>query len=297
MTKPVFDSKALADEVTQGLDLTGRRYVVTGCNSGLGYETCRVLALRGAAIVGLARTLDKAQGALDALSIRDTAVACELSDLHSVAAAVDSIRALGRVDGLIANAGVMALQELQQIHGYERQFFTNHIGHFALVTGLIDSLSDEGRVVMLSSGAHRMAPDEGIEFDNLSGAKGYEPWRAYGQSKLANLMFARSLAKRFEGSKRTANSVHPGVIDTNLGRHVPNRAAMYERLKPHLKTTEQGASTQCLVATHPSLASVSGAYFSDNRVVEPLHPTAHDDAIAERLWTESEAIMAQVLGS
>jgi len=297
MTEPVFDSKAPAEEVTQGLDLTGRRYVVTGCNSGLGYETCRVLALRGATIVGLARTLEKAQNALDDLSIEGTAVACELSDLTSVAAAVDSISVFGPIDGLIANAGIMALQDLQQIEGFERQFFTNHIGHFALVTGLIDQLSLDARVVMLSSGAHRMAPDEGIEFDNLSGASGYEPWKAYGQSKLANLMFARSLAKRFEGSQRTANSVHPGVIDTNLGRHVPNKAAMYERLKPHLKTTEQGASTQCFVATHPSLASVTGTYFSDNRAVEPVHPKANDDAIAERLWTESETIVAKVLGS
>jgi WW domain-containing oxidoreductase len=248
------------------------------------------LALRGATIVGLARSVGRAQQALDELSIDGTAVACDLSDLHSVAAAVDSVRKLGLVHGLIANAGVMALPELHQIEGYELQFFTNHIGHFALVTGLIDSLAPDGRVVMLSSGAHRMAPEAGIEFDNLSGERGYEAWIAYGQSKLANLMFAGSLAKRFEGSSRTANSVHPGVINTNLGRHVPDRAAMYERLKPHLKTIAQGASTQCLVATHPSLASVSGFYFSDNRVLEPGHPMAQDDEIAERLWLESEAI-------
>ena len=139
-----------------------------------------------------------------------------------------------------------------------------------------------------------MAPEAGIEFENLSGDKGYHPWTAYGQSKLANLLFARSLAKRFEGSSRTANSVHPGVIDTNLGRHVPNREAMYERLKPHLKTAAQGASTQCLVATHPQLAQVSGAYFSDNKVVDPVHSTATDDELAERLWLVSEAIVERV---
>jgi NAD(P)-dependent dehydrogenase (short-subunit alcohol dehydrogenase family) len=290
MTNLSFGMEHTAEDVTQGLDLSGRRFVVTGCNSGLGYETCRVLALRGATIVGLARSIDRAQQALDELSIDGTAVACDLGNLHSVAAAVDSIRKLGPVHGLIANAGVMALPELRQIEGYELQFFTNHIGHFALVTGLIDSLAADGRVVMLSSGAHTMAPEAGIEFDNLSGERGYDAWKAYGQSKLANLMFAGSLAKRFEGSSRTANSVHPGVIDTNLGRHVANRAEMYERLKPHLKTIPQGASTQCLVATHPSLASVSGFYFSDNQLLEPKHPMAKNDEIAERLWRQSETI-------
>ena len=294
MTDQVFDAKNTAEEVTRGLDLSGKIYVVTGCNSGLGYETCRVLSARGAQLVGLARTAEKAQAALDELSIDGEAIACELGDLASVDAAVESIQSLGAVDGIIANAGVMALQDLQKIEGVEAQFFVNHIGHFALVTALVDQLTADGRVVMLSSGAHRMAPEAGIEFDNLSGDKSYHPWTAYGQSKLANLLFARSLAKRFEGSSRTANSVHPGVIDTNLGRHVPNKEAMYERLKPHLKTAAQGASTQCLVATHPQLAQVSGAYFSDNKVVDPLHAKAADDELAERLWLVSEAIVEQV---
>ena len=294
MTELVFDSKASAEEVTQGLDLSGKNYVVTGCNSGLGYETCRVLGARGARVIALARTIAKAEAALDELSIDGEAVACDLGSFASVNAAVESIQSLGAIDAIIANAGVMALQDLQKIEGLEAQFFVNHIGHFALVTRLVDQLTADGRVVMLSSGAHRMAPEAGIEFDNLSGDKGYHPWTAYGQSKLANLLFARSLAKRFEGSSRTANSVHPGVIDTNLGRHVPNKEAMYERLKPYMKTTAQGASTQCLVATHPEFAQVSGAYFSDNKVVDPLHDKALDDELAERLWSVSEEIVAQV---
>ena len=292
MTDLAFGAKSTAEEVTQDIDLTGKKYLVTGCNSGLGYETCRVLALRGARLIGLARSAQKARAALDELSIDGEALACELGDLGSVSDAVESIKSMGPIDGMIANAGVMALQDLQIVEGLEAQFLVNHIGHFALVTRLVDQLTPDGRVVVLSSGAHRMAPEAGIEFDNLSGDMGYHPWTAYGQSKLANILFARSLSKRFAGSNRTANSVHPGVIDTNLGRHVPNKEAMYERLKPFMKTTPQGASTQCLVATHPELAGVSGAYFSDNKVVDPLHGMALDDQLAERLWSVSEAVVA-----
>jgi WW domain-containing oxidoreductase len=290
-----FGFEHTAEEVTEGRDLTGRTYVVTGCNSGLGLETCRVLALRGARVVGAARTVERAQAALEALAIDGMAVGCDLADLHAVQAAVEILRGEGPLHGIVANAGVMAVQELRQIEGYELQFFTNHMGHFALVTGLVEALAEDGRVVMLSSGAHRMAPEAGIDLDNLSGEGGYEPWAAYGQSKLANLLFARSLARRFEGSQRTANSVHPGVIDTNLGRHVPNKEAMYERLKRVMKTIPQGAATQCLVATHPALAEVNGAYFSDNQVTPPGHPRAEDDALADALWSRSVEIMEAVM--
>ncbi len=288
MTEQTFGAESTAEQVTEGLDLTSKTYLITGCNSGLGYETARVLALRGARIVGLARTQEKARGALDDLGIEGDAVACELSDLGSVRAAVESVRGLAQLDGLIANAGIMALPELRQVAGYESQFFTNHIGHFVLVTGLLDRLTSDGRVVMLSSGAHRFAK-RGMELDNLSGEGEYEAWRMYGRSKLANLLFANSLAKRFEGTARTANSLHPGVIETNLGRHVPDRDAMYEELRPMLKSVGQGAATQCYVATHPDLASVSGVYFSDCAPAETLE-CGRDAALAEQLWTRSEEI-------
>ena len=117
----------------------------------------------------------------------------------------------------------MALPSLELVHGYERQFFTNHIGHFLLVTELLSELTEKARVVMLSSGAHTMAPKAGIEFDNLAGQRSYSPWKAYGQSKLANLLFAKQLAKRLanEGSTVTANSLHPGVIMSGLQRNMP----------------------------------------------------------------------------
>ncbi len=289
---PQFGKTSTAEQVTEGLDLSGTTWVITGCNSGLGYETARVLALRGAGIIGLARTQAKAEAALAQLGIDGTAVACELSDLASVRAAVEAVRGLPKLDGIIANAGIMALQTLQQVAGYERQFFTNHIGHFVLVTGLLDRLTDAGRVVMLSSGAHNFAK-RGLELDNLSGETDYDPWRMYGRSKLANILFTRSLTTRFEGTARTANALHPGVIETKLGRHMPDRDAMYERLKPTLKTVAQGAATQCYVAVRPELAGVSGAYFSDCTPAETL-PEGRDDALAEALWARSEAIAASL---
>ncbi len=283
-----FDRTSTAEEVTEGLDLSGKTWLITGCNSGLGYESARVLAKRGASIVGLARTEAKAADALQRLGIEGEAVACELSDLGSVRAAVERVRGLGALDGVMANAGIMALPTLEQVAGFERQFFTNHIGHFALVTGLLDRLSEAARVVILSSGAHFMA-ERGLELDNLSGETDYAAWRMYGRSKLANVLFANALATRFAGTARTANSLHPGVIETNLGRHVPDREGMYERLRPNMKSVEQGAATQCYVATHPSLARVSGEYFSDCAVAE-TRPEAKDEALAEALWARSVEI-------
>lgn len=289
MSKFTFSSTA--EEVTEGLDLTGRTYLVTGVNSGLGHETARVLGLRGAHVVGLARTRDKAQQALEGLGIPSTPVACELSELASVRAAVATVRSLERpLDGIIANAGIMALPELRQQDGVELQLFTNHVGHHVLVTGLVDTLTPSGRVVMLSSGAHFMAREHGLELDNLSGAeRPYHPWEMYGRSKLANILFARSLSRRFEGTRRTANAVHPGVIETNLARHIPDPEAMFADMRPRMKTVGQGAATQTYVATHPRLAAESGRYFSDCGVAKPL-PVALDDDLADQLWGVTEEL-------
>lgn len=287
-----FTAESTAEQVTEGLDLTGQTFLITGVNSGLGYESARVLALRGARIIGLARTQEKADGALAELGIDGVGVACELSDLASVRAAVEVVSGLAPLDGLIANAGIMALPSLQQVAGYERQFFTNHMGHFVLVTGLLDRLAKAGRVVMLSSGAHFYAK-EGMELDNLSGEADYDPWRMYGRSKLANILFARSLAARFEGTARTANAVHPGVIQTNLSRHIPDPEAMFAELKPILKTVGAGAATQVYVATHPSLKPITGRYFADCKVAKTL-PVALDDEVAAALWARSEEIAASL---
>ena len=293
MTRPGhFGKLSTAEEVTHGIDLTGTSWLITGCNSGLGYETMRVLSLRGAHIVGLARTQEKAEAAIAELGANGVGVACELSDLKSVRRAVKTVLSLGPLHGIIANAGIMALPTLQQVAGLERQFFTNHLGHFVLVTGLMEHLTETARVVMLSSGAHRFAK-LGLELDNLSGEADYDAWRMYGRSKLANILFARGLATRFTGTGRTANAVHPGVIDTNLGRHVEDREAMYESLKHILKTVPQGAATQCYVAVRPELAGVSGLYFSDCKEADTLDE-GKDDALAEQLWVRSEELAASL---
>lgn len=299
MTTPApldsFGFQSTAEEVTQGIDLTGTRWLITGCNSGLGYETARVLALRGATIVGAARTEEKAAEALNELGAQGFPVACELSDIGAVRACVNKIKADGGLlNGIIANAGIMALPENQQKHGIELQFFTNHVGHFALVTGLLDQLTEAARVVIVSSGAHFRA-ERGLELDNLSGEHDYAPWRMYGRSKLANILFARALAKRFTegGSQRTANSLHPGVIQTNLGRHIPRANLETMLASVTLKTIGQGAATQCLVATHPALQHTTGEYFSDCRIAETL-PLAKDDQLAEELWQKTEEILASL---
>jgi WW domain-containing oxidoreductase len=293
-----FGYGSTAEEVTAGLDLTGKTFLVTGCNSGLGLETARVLSLRGGRIFGTARTAEKATSALAALTGNTTGFACELSDPKSVRACVTSVKAAlagSKIDALICNAGIMALPKLEQAFGIELQLFTNHIGHFLLVTGLLDDVADDGRVVMLSSSAHAMAPKVGIEIDNLSGARGYAAWKNYGQSKMANLLFAKELARRLEGTKKTANSVHPGVIMTNLSRHMNPVANFFFGLSDsiYLKSIPQGAATQCLVAVHPSTATTSGQYFEDCNVSSP-RPAGSDAEIAKKLWTASEEIVARL---
>jgi NAD(P)-dependent dehydrogenase (short-subunit alcohol dehydrogenase family) len=288
-----FGYATTAEQVTEGMSLAGKTMLVTGCNSGLGLETMRVLALRGAQVVGTARTMEKARQAGATVSGQIVPLACELSDPASVRQCVAAVEAAGiRLDAMICNAGIMGLPSLQRVHGYEAQFFTNHIGHFMLVTGLLGRLTETGRVVMLSSTAHTRAKQGGIEFDNLDGGKGYDPWRFYGQSKFANLLFAKDLARRLAGTHQTANAVHPGVIRTNLIRHNPMLNMVAAIVSPLvLKTVAQGAATQVYVATNPGVAKVSGEYFADCNVATP-----RDDALsattAKRLWEVSEQIVA-----
>ena len=292
MTALPYDKSSTAEQVTEGLDLSGQTFLVTGCSSGLGREMTRVLGLRGARVVGLARTAAAAQQTLDALGVPGVAVACELGALNSVRAAVATVAALGPLDGIVANAGIMALPSLQQIAGVEQQLFVNHVGHFALVTGLLDRLAPAGRVVVLSSGAHRYAKG-GLELDNASGeALPYDSWRMYGRSKLANILFARSLGQRLADRGQTAYSVHPGVIETNLGRHLEDREAMFASFKNILKSVEQGAATQTLVATHPDVVAHNGRYFSDCQPTETLAEGRSDEAAAA-LWSWTEALLAR----
>ena len=290
-----FGYGSTAEEVTAGLSLAGKTVLVTGCNSGLGLEALRVLALRGARVVGTARTVEKARTACAGVGGTTVPLACELTDPASVRACVAAVIHQGiKLDALICNAGIMALPKLEKAHGLELQFFNNHIGHFILVTGLLPQLSEWGRVVMLSSSAHAMAPRAGIEFDNLAGEKSYSAWPAYGRSKLANILFAGELARRFAGTAKTANAAHPGVISTNLGRHMnPVAAASMALVAPlFLKNAAQGAATGVYVAVHADAANISGAYFLDCNVAK-ARADAYDAELAGRLWEVSEKIAAR----
>ncbi len=287
-----FGHASTAEEACSGIDLTGKTVLITGVNSGLGYECARVLSNCGAHIIGVARDLEKAETACADFSGDCTPVACELAKPDSVHACVEQLKEKAPcIDVLLCNAGVMAMPTLQQSHGYELQFFTNHIGHFILVNGLIDLLADTGRVVILSSEGHKMAPKGGLQFDNLSGENSYGRWRAYGQSKLANILFAKALAKRFAGTNRVANAVHPGAIETNLGRHLTQSFSFISPLLNalFLKTVQQGAATSCYVAAHPDAAKISGEYFVDCNIAA-TSACGSDSELAEKLWQVSEEI-------
>jgi len=226
-----------------------------------------------------------------------TPLVIELTEFNSIVTATDQIRAMGKpLDILICNAGIMELPELNQVNGIERQFYVNHLGHFVLVNRLLAEViaAPQGRIVNVSSGqATRNAPDEGIQFDNLSGEQGYDPAIAYGQSKLANVLFTLELAKRLEGTNATANALRPGVIPTNLGRHMPRwKVVALETVgKLFTKTISQGAATTCYVATAPALSETSG-YFFDH--CNPVFAGGYteDTEMAKELWATSEQLVA-----
>jgi NAD(P)-dependent dehydrogenase (short-subunit alcohol dehydrogenase family) len=294
-----FDDNSTAEEVTEGIDLSGKTFAITGCNSGLGFETMRVLTLRGAHVIGIARTQAKADTACASIDGETTPMFLDLADWESVVNCAEKIRGMQiPLDGLITNAGIMALKELQLVNGVERQFAINHLGHFILINQLQEPVlaAPQGRFVILSSMAHRRA-ENGIEFDNLDGSKGYDPWGAYGKSKLANALCSLELAKRIENTEATSNSVHPGVIMTNLGKHLPwwqQWAGKYLGWI-FMKDIPEGAATTCYVATSPDLVGVRGYYFADCNVNEGETPYTYDEAMAAKLWQVSEELTRDYL--
>lgn len=305
-----FGARSTAEEVTEGIDLSGKTALITGVNSGLGFETMRVLCARGAHVIGAARTIEKAQESCSQIDGKTTPIACELSDLNSAQQCAQEVAAMGiPIDMLICNAGIMALPKLNQKMGLELQFLTNHLGHFVLVHNLIDQVkaAQAGRIVMLSSAGHHFAPKQGIPFDNLSGKKDYRGFRAYGVSKLANILMANELNERLLGSNATAHSLHPGGIRTNLGRHLGigtviafsvvgglTRLGGLVGLPPLFKSVEQGAATTCYVATSPDLEGFGGLYFSDCNVKKTSQP-GRDAKLAKRLWEVSEELAEDFL--
>lgn len=294
-----YSSRSTAEDVTAGLDLDGKSVLITGCNSGLGLESMRVLAARGAHIIAAARTEQKAAKAAKLTGGDITPVACELSDLESVAACSDRIREMKQpIDVLMCNAGIMGLPELQQKYGLEMQFLTNHLGHFVLVNRLLDQVrqAPAGRVVMVSSLGHYASVPGGINFDNLSGEKNYVPFSFYGQSKLANLLMSNELSRRLADSPASSNAIHPGIIFTPLMRNIGDLRATASKLIswPFSRNVERGAATQCYVSTAAELEGVSGHYFAN---CNPARKSAHgrNPELASRLWQVSEELAADYL--
>lgn len=286
-----FGAESTAEEVTEGLNLRGKVALVTGCTSGLGFETMRVLAMRGVHVFGTGRTLSKALAACERVQGRTTPVALELSDFQSVVDCARSVLALGMpIDMLICNAGINTFAELELVNGIEKMFVVNHLGHFVLVNNLLPALhaANAARIVHVGSrSAYGQAPAQGIDFDNLRGEKEFDPQQAYGRSKLANALFSLQLSKHLNGSSISSNVIHPGLVLTNIARTAPaylRRA--FELLGPlFAKTPAQGAATQTYVATSPALQGVSGAYFEDCNPVTIEGPNhVFDNAMAQQLW-------------
>ncbi|MFJ9352169.1 SDR family NAD(P)-dependent oxidoreductase [Streptomyces sp. NPDC101237] len=294
-----FGADSTADDVLAGLDLGGRLAIVTGGYSGLGLETTRALTKAGARVVVPARRPEAAREALAGLEGAEVDE-LDLGDLESVRGFAERFLASGRpVDFMIDNAGVMACPETRVGPGWEAQFATNHLGHFALVNRLWPALAaGGGRVVSVSSRAHHFA---GMRWDDVQWQQGYDKWQAYGQAKTANVLFAVHLDRLGQDFGVRAFALHPGGIMTPLQRHIP-REEMVERgwvdeqgtvLNPQgFKTPAQGAATQTWAATSPQLAGMGGVYLEDCDIAEPavegstagVKDWAIDPAQAARLW-------------
>ena len=312
-TQSPFHARSTGDEVLEGIDLAGKIAIVTGGYSGLGLETTRSLLRRGAKVVVPVRSPQKASEALAGLDV--TVRPLDLGDLASVRGFVQTMRdELDHVDLLINNAGIMACPLTRVGPGWESQFGVNHMGHFALSQGLLPLLAEGARVVSLSSTGHKIS---GINWDDLHFEQRYNKWVAYGQAKSANALFANALSRRLQSRGALAFAVHPGGIFTPLQRHLPQEEMIQlgwldadgnpsELAKQGFKTPEQGCSTTLWAATSPALEGKPGVYCEDCDIAAPtdpespyarfrgVNPHAADDEGAERLWTLSEQLLAQV---
>jgi O-methyltransferase involved in polyketide biosynthesis/NAD(P)-dependent dehydrogenase (short-subunit alcohol dehydrogenase family) len=304
-----FRATSTAMEVVAGIDLTGRRAIVTGAAAGIGVETARALAAAGAEVTLAVR--DTAAGESAARDITSTTggkrvfvAALDLADQASVAAFVAGWR--GPLHILVNNAGVAALPETRTPEGWELQFATNHLGHFALTTGLHGALVEAGgaRVVSVSSSGHLRSP---VVFEDIHfRERPYDPFLAYAQSKTANILFAVEATRRWAAAAITVNALMPGRIRTKMQRRIDETFAEATRARAgaaqiFFKTPEQGAATSVLVATSPLLEGIGGRYFEDCAEAGPGQPNtdsgvadyALDPLAAERLWQVSVETLAQ----
>ncbi|MEM7270899.1 MAG: oxidoreductase [Pseudomonadota bacterium] len=315
-TKSGFHAKNTAMEVLEGADLTGKTAIVTGGYSGIGLETVRALAAKGAAVTVPARNAEKAQAALAEVDGDVTMAAMDLGDIASVRSFAEGwAEGAARLDLLINNAGVMACPEARVGPGWESQFGICHMGHFALTQVLTPLLqqTEGARVVALSSTAHKLSD---VKWDDMQfETADYDKWQAYGQAKSANALFANALSRRISSTGGLAFAVHPGGIFTPLQRHLPKEemvalgwlnedGGLSELAKQGFKTPEQGASTTVWAATSPALEGKPGVYCEDCDIAAPtdlesplarymgINAHACDDEAAERLWRVSEDLLA-----
>ncbi|XP_076887294.1 short-chain dehydrogenase TIC 32, chloroplastic-like [Bidens hawaiensis] len=297
-----FSANSRAEDVTNGIDGSGLTAIVTGANSGIGLETASVLALRGVHVIIAVRNLQVGQKVKAGViaKIPNAKIDVMELDLSSQASvrrfATDYISKDLPLNVLILNAGIMSPPFTLSQDGIELQFATNHIGHFLLTNLLLDTMkktSDkcqkEGRIVIVSSELHKMSYPEGIRFDKINDEKSYSPFYAYSQSKLANALHAKELARRLQVVRAnvTVNSLHPGVIKTNLLRNQGTVASFFSRLAfSFLKNIPQGAATSCYVALHPQVKGVSGEYFADCNISK-AGKFVDDSEMAKKLWNFS----------
>jgi len=289
-----FGETTTAAEVVDGIDLTGRTALVTGVSAGLGVETARALRSAGARVVGAARDLDKASSALASAGVEGVElVELDLADLDSVRACAKTVvSSYDGLDLLINNAGVMAPPLMRTAQGFELQLGTNHLGHFVLTQGVEPLLRPGARVVNVSSRGHLRS---GMRWDDphFRDESSYDKWVAYGQSKTANVLFTLELERRVAPSGVHAYALHPGVILTELGRHLtPEDGAGLAKRLPVFKTVEQGAATTLYAAVSPDLEGRGGLYLEDCHVADVTPgdgsagyaPWAMDRDEAARLW-------------
>jgi WW domain-containing oxidoreductase len=285
-----FSARSTADHVIAGIDLSAKRFVVTDCNSDNGFQTMRALDANGAEVIGLASSITSARAACAQAGAACIPVACDLSDLGSVAAAAEYIRISHTpLDGIIANAEISHLPALQTRYGVEMQFLGNYLGHFALVNSLCDILRDgSGRIVILGSGARsEQLPPDGITFANLDGQHFYDGSVFYEQSKFAVALYGKELARRLRARGVAVNSVHPARVNGYLSRAL----GLIKLVANLLKGVEQRiAATQTLLAASPLVARISGESWRDCRIVA-AHPLLDDRSLAERLWKMSDRML------
>ncbi|CAN6827968.1 hypothetical protein Bca4012_007571 [Brassica carinata] len=295
-----FSSSSTAEEVTHGVDGTGLTAIVTGASSGIGVETARVLALRGVHVVMAVRnTVSGAKVKQDILNqvpgAKLDVMELDLSSIESVRRFASDYKSTGLpLNILINNAGVMACPFMLSKDNIELQFATNHLGHFLLTKLLLDTMKNtsreskrEGRIVNLSSEAHRFSYPEGVRFDKINDVSSYSSISAYGQSKLCNVLHANELARQLkeDGVNITVNSLHPGAIMTSLWRHFNSylAGAVSALASYFIKTIPQGAATTCYLALSPQVAGVTGEYFRNCNITKPSS-FGQDSELAKKVW-------------